>query len=73
MHNQLEKITDLVRLIVQKMDISAEMEINDTSDGQKNENHQRMKKLQLLFQASRRFASAGAPHDHHLNEKLWSI
>lgn len=70
MQFQLQKITDLVRLIVQKMDISAEMEVNDTSNIQRNDSHQRIKKVQLLLQASRRFASAGASYDRHLNEKL---
>ncbi len=39
MQRQLEKISDVVRLIAQKLEISAEMEVNDTSKSDKKESH----------------------------------
>ena len=55
MQRQLEKITDLVRLIVQKMDIRTEMEGDDTHQAGKNENLLKMQKIRQTLNVARRF------------------
>jgi hypothetical protein len=60
MVQQLEKITDLVRLIVQKMEIPAEMEIDDTS-----KDDMRIQKLPHEFNTTRRFALILTSRLHH--------
>jgi hypothetical protein len=55
MQRQLEKITDLVRLIVQKMEIPVEMEVDDASKNDKNNSWMRIKKFQRTFNIARRF------------------
>jgi len=55
MQRQLEKITDLVRLIVQKMEIPVEMEVDDASKNDRNDSWRRIKKFQRTFNAARRF------------------
>lgn len=52
---QLEKLTDLVRLIVQKMEIPAEVEVDDTSSCDRNDVAIRMKKFRQTFTAVHRF------------------
>ena len=54
MQRQLEKLTDLVRLIVQKMEIPAEVEVDDTSLSDRNDVSIRMKKLRQTFSAVQR-------------------
>lgn len=58
MQRQLEKITDLVRLIVQKMDIRTEMEGDDTHRTGPNENFLKMQKIRQTLQVARRFTRA---------------
>ncbi|CAF4822945.1 unnamed protein product [Rotaria sp. Silwood1] len=58
MQQQLEKITDLVRLVLQKMEIHTEMESNDTTSNDKNENFIRMQKFRQVFNITRRFSHA---------------
>lgn len=60
---QLEKITDMVRLIVQKMNIVTETEVDGTFDRSKTESHVRVKKFQQLFQAARRFTRSETLHE----------
>jgi hypothetical protein len=55
MQRQLEKITDLVRLVVQKMEIHTEMEGDDTNRGGKNENFMKMQKFRQTLNVARRF------------------
>lgn len=55
MQRQVEKLTDLVRLIVQKMEIPAEIEVDDTSSNDKNDVQMKMKKLRQTFSAVHRF------------------
>jgi hypothetical protein len=55
MQRQLEKATDLVRLIVQKMEIPAEIEVDDTSKIDKNQIKMRIKKFRQTFNTVRRF------------------
>ena len=61
MVQQLEKITDLVRLIVQKMEIPAEMEIDDTSKDDIT-----IQKLRQEFNTTRRFALIPTSRLHHI-------
>jgi hypothetical protein len=56
MQRQLEKMTDLVRLIVQKMQIPAEMEVDDTSKGDKNESWTKLQKLRQSINVTRRIS-----------------
>jgi hypothetical protein len=58
MQHQLQKITDLIRSIVLKMNIVTETEMDYTFDRPKIASHARMKKFQQVFQASRRFTSS---------------
>ncbi|CAF4561944.1 unnamed protein product [Rotaria sp. Silwood2] len=53
---QLEKITDLVRLVLQKMEIHTETESDDTTSHNKNENFLRMQKFRQVFNVTRRFS-----------------
>jgi hypothetical protein len=55
MQRQLEKITDLVRLIVQKMNIPAEIEVDDISKSDKNQMKTKIEKFRQTFSAVRRF------------------
>lgn len=55
MQRQLEKITDLVRLIVQKMEIRTEIETDDTHQTGKNENFLKMQKIRQTLHVARRF------------------
>jgi hypothetical protein len=55
MQRQLEKATDLVRLIVQKMEIPAEIEVDDTSKIDKNQIKMRIQKFRQTFNTVRRF------------------
>ena len=54
MQRQVEKLTDLVRLIVQKMEIPAKIEMDDTSSNEKNDVQMRLKKLRQTFSAVHR-------------------
>jgi hypothetical protein len=54
MQRQLEKIGDLVRLIVQKMEINTEIVIDDRSKCDKNP--MRMSKIRNSISAARRFS-----------------
>ena len=55
----MEKLTDLVRLIVQKMEIPAETEVDDISpSNEKNDVQLRLKKLRQTFSAVHRFQQA---------------
>jgi len=56
MQRQLEKITDLVRLIVQKMDIHTEIEGDETTRGGKHENFMKMQKIRQTLNVARRFS-----------------
>jgi hypothetical protein len=56
MQRKLDKITDLVRLVVQKMEISTEMEANDTNQSGKNENFIKMQKFRQTLNVARRFS-----------------
>jgi len=67
---QLEKITDLVRLIVQKMEIPAEMEDNDTSETDKNEN---WIKLRQTFNITRQFAQIQSTTSDSLSHEFHHI
>lgn len=49
-------MTDLVRLVVQKMDIRTEMEGDDATRGGKNENLIRMQRFRQTMNVTRRFA-----------------
>ena len=71
MQRQLEKITDLVRLIVQKMDIRMEVEGDDTTRGGKNGNFAKAQKIRQTLSVARRFSrfrstNGSVPHlfDH---------
>ena len=63
MQRQLQKITDMVRLIVQKMNIVTEAEVDDAVDRSKTESHVRVKKFQQLFQTARRFTHSESLHE----------
>ncbi len=56
MQRKLDKITDLVRLVVQKMEIRTEMEANDTNQSGKNENFIKMQKFRQTLNVARRFS-----------------
>jgi len=56
MQRQLEKITDLIRLVVQKMEIRTEMDGDDNYRGGKNENFMKMQKFRQTLNAARRFS-----------------
>ena len=58
MQRQLEKITDLVRLVVQKMEIRTEMEGDDTHRDGKKENLMKMQKIRQTLSVARRFSRA---------------
>jgi hypothetical protein len=53
---QLEKLTDLVRLIVQKMEIRSETDVDDVSTGNKNEHFMKMQKFRQTLNVARQFA-----------------
>lgn len=55
MQRQLEKITDLIRLIVQKMEIRTEMETDDIHQSVKNDNFLKMQKIRQTLNVARRF------------------
>ncbi|CAF0765651.1 unnamed protein product [Adineta steineri] len=57
MQRQLEKITDLIRLVVQKMDIHTEAEGDETKSG-KHENFMKMQRIRQTLNAARRFSRA---------------
>jgi hypothetical protein len=75
MLRQLEKTNALVRLIVQKMEIPAEMEIDDASKCDKNENSMKMQKFRRTLNVARRFSRLQSstnnkpPHFFEQNEK----
>jgi len=56
MQRQLEKITELLRLIVQKMEISTEIVIDDRSKCDKNDACIKVQKLRQTFNVVRRFS-----------------
>ncbi len=56
MQRKLDKITDLVRLVVQKMEIRTEMEGDDTYRSGKNENFMKMQKVRQTLNVAHRFA-----------------
>ncbi len=71
MQHQLEKIADLVRLVVQKMEIRTEMEGDDVRRGGTNENFMKMQKMRQTLNVARRFtrmrgSNSSLPHllDH---------
>lgn len=75
MQRQLEKITDLVRLVVQKMDIRTEMESDDIHQGGKNANNSKLQKIRHSLSAARRFSrvrssshNIPALFDHHTDK-----
>ncbi len=71
MQRQLEKVTELVRLIVQKLEIPADMEIDDSSKSDKNESWIRFQKFHQTFNIARRFShvqsttSDNSSHEFH--------
>lgn len=56
MQRKLEKITELVRLIVQKMEIRTEVEGDDTNLDHKNEKFIKMQKFRQTLNVARRFS-----------------
>ena len=56
MEHQLETITGLVRLIVEKMEIRAELSVDDTSESNRHEINPRMQRFRRTFLAARRFS-----------------
>ncbi|CAF4381737.1 unnamed protein product [Rotaria socialis] len=67
MQHQLEKITDLVRLVLQKMEIHTEIESDDVTRGGQIEKIARMQKFRQTFNIARRFSgirplNGNAPH-----------
>ena len=56
MQRQLEKITDLVRLVVQKMEIRTEIEGDDSHRDGKNEKFVKMQKFRQTLNVARRFS-----------------
>ncbi|CAF1093211.1 unnamed protein product [Rotaria sordida] len=58
MQRQLEKMTDLVRLVLQKMEIQTETESDDITSNDKNENFLKMQKFRHVFNVARRFSHA---------------
>ncbi|CAF1060727.1 unnamed protein product [Rotaria sordida] len=58
MQRQLEKMTDLVRLVLQKMEIQTETESDDITSNDKNENFLKMQKFRHVFNVTRRFSHA---------------
>jgi hypothetical protein len=54
MHRQLDKITDLLRLIIQKLEIPAEIEADDSSKINANENLKKIQKIRQGFSFTRR-------------------
>lgn len=56
MQHQLEKITDLVRLIVQKLGISTDIVTEDRSTCDNQERSIKIQKLRHTFNAARRFS-----------------
>ncbi|CAF1483084.1 unnamed protein product [Adineta steineri] len=54
LQHQLEKVTDLVRLVVQKMEIPAEIEVNDASKSDKNEKMKKLQKFRHAVSVTRR-------------------
>ncbi len=54
MHRQLDKITDLIRLIIQKLEIPAEIEVDDSSKINANENLKKIQKIRQGFSFTRR-------------------
>jgi hypothetical protein len=76
MQRQLEKMTDLVRLIVQKMEINTEIVIDDRSKCDKNKNNMEISKLRQTFNIARhvsRFHASTTNNVSHTvepNEKI---
>lgn len=65
MQRQLEKITNLVRLVVQKMEIRTEIESDDIYQGGKNGNNKKIQKVRYALNAARRFSRAqNSPFEH---------
>lgn len=60
LQRQIEKTTDLVRLIVQKMEIHTEIESDDVIESYKSEHAAKMKKFHQTFQTARRFMNTGS-------------
>ena len=55
---QLEKISNLLRLIVQKMEIHTEIDNDNATQDEKHESFAKMRKFRNVFHATRRFARA---------------
>ena len=53
---QLDKITDLVRLVVQKMEIRTEIEADDSPRSNRTEGLAKMQKLRQTLNVTRRFS-----------------
>jgi hypothetical protein len=75
MQRQLEKITDLVRLVVQKMEIRTEIEGDDSTYGGKNENFMKMQKIRQTLNVARRFtrmrgSNGNIPHAVEHSDKV---
>ena len=75
MQRQLEKITDLVRLIVQKMEIRTEIEGDDRTTGGKHENFLKAQKIRQTINVARRFSrvrssNGSIPHIFEQSEKV---
>jgi len=65
MQRQLEKITNLVRLIVQKMEIRTEIESDDIYQGGKNGNNKKVQKIRYALNAARRLSRVPiSPFEH---------
>ena len=58
MQRQLEKIGDMVRLIVQKMEIRTEIDGDDVNQGTRNEHLVKMHRIRQTLNAARRFSRA---------------
>ena len=55
MQQQLEKVTDLIRLMLQKLEIQAEVENDDSPKGDRNDKFVKMQKIRQTISAARRF------------------
>ena len=65
MQRQLEKIGDVVRLIAQKLEISAEMEVNDTSKSDKKEIYNtRVQRYRQSISVTHRIPNIQSPTSH---------
>lgn len=55
MQQQLEKVTDLIRLMVQKLEIHAELVNDDSPKCERNEKFVKIQKVRRTISATRRF------------------